>query len=247
MPQCKLCQKNVLELKQSHFIPAGFYRTMTKSSGGYISVTQKTASNTEVQVKALLLCACCEQRLNKNGEHWVLNNYFKDSKFHILDNLLKIKPVCENGDDKYYDVAGNAGIDIEKIVYFAASIFWRGAVHSWKFPGSKEDPSIKLGQGYLEGLRFVLLGEESFPAKASLGVFISPKPVSDGVILPQRANRTGAHFIRHGFFVPGITFILCLGQKIPDEIKSQCAAKKKILILSRGGEKLVRELREKVL
>jgi len=96
---------------------------MTRSSAGYTSATQKVASNTSQQVKELLLGDCCEQLLEKNGEGWVLKNYFKDGKFPILDNLTKVHPAIIKGNTKYLDTQSNPEINTEKMIYFAASVF----------------------------------------------------------------------------------------------------------------------------
>jgi len=241
MPICALCKQPVSALRESHLIPAGFYRQMTRSSGGYTSATKEAAGNTSQQVKELLLGDCCEQRLEQNGEGWVLKNYSKDGKFPILNNLVKVHPILTKGDTKYFNLASNADIDIEKIVYFAASVFWRAGAHSWKFP-TASPYSIQLGP-YLESLRLFLLGQSGFPANASLGIFVSPNPLHDGVIFPQRAHRTGDHFMRHGFFVPGMTFVLCTGKTIPSGVTDECAARTKTLMLGTVGENLARQLR----
>lgn len=215
---CGLCKESVQSLKESHFIPARFYRAMTRSHNGYTSATPRIATNTSRQVWSYLLCGDCEGKFNKKGEDWVLKNYL---------NISQIK-----------------NIDVQKLVYFATSIFWRASAYSWHLPvGQPSVYPLQFGP-YSEKLRNFLMGNSPFPDEASLGIFISQNPQHDCVIFPEEGDRISGGFRRYAFFIPGITFVLCLGQKIPSDLKNECAAHKNVLIRREEGEILARGKRK---
>ena len=72
--ECRLC-KLTAELKNSHFIPAAFYKAAKRSDPNQedpIVVTKNVVLQTSKQATAHLLCGECEDRFNKSGEKWTL-------------------------------------------------------------------------------------------------------------------------------------------------------------------------------
>lgn len=243
MPTCIFCKIEHASLIDSHLIPAGFYRQMTKSHQGYTSATEKRATNTSQQVRQKLLCSECEEKFNKNGEDWILKNYWSGQKFPLLDEIAKLTPASKKANISHFFITPSTSkIDLQKMVYFAASVFWRASVSSWSFPAGKTIYGpLELGP-YSEKLHTFLSGG-MFPNNTSLGIFIAPYPKQDGIIFPQKANREDGGFIKYGFFIPGVSFILCVGKKIPDAIKNESASHNNVLMLSMAGENLAIGLR----
>jgi hypothetical protein len=103
-------------------------------------------------------------------------------------------------------------------VYFAASVIWRAAARTWTFLDYRD--SLSLGP-YFEDFRIYLLGERGFPDRAAvcLNVWTDPAEVS---VLPRTLAAEG--YRQHNFSIPWITFRLYVGQHIPNEIRSACAA-----------------------
>lgn len=67
-----------------------------------------------------------------------------------------------------YNAAEIPGIDCQKLIYFAVSVFWRAGAHEWPWQG--EYVYSEFGS-YLEPMRLFLLDEESFPAGMALSVW----------------------------------------------------------------------------
>src|SRR5207248_2015249 len=79
-------------------------------------------------------------------------------------------PVHQNAKHSTYSVANIPAIDIEKLGYFALSLFWRAAVHSWSMTGSRSD-RLEFGS-YEEEMRKYLVGVDSFPENVVLFIVV---------------------------------------------------------------------------
>lgn len=154
---CRLCGQNA-ELQDSHLLPKAFYKLAWAAGGrnpNPIVVTPKVALKTSRQVSDYLLCRDCEERFNKGGEKWIVENCWRGETDFPLNAALKAAtPIAGSKPDlMIYFGASIPAIDLERIVYFAASVFWRAAVNDWG-----ENP-IKLDLGpYEDSLRRFLLG-----------------------------------------------------------------------------------------
>jgi hypothetical protein len=104
-------------------------------------------------------------------------------------------------------------IDVEKLVYFGVSIFWRAGAHTWKH--GKETVHIQLGP-YLEPLRLFLLDQSPFPGRMalSLRVFSNNIMALSGYD-PSSVRRAGCQL--HLFSIPGLVFSLLVGQRVSHE------------------------------
>jgi hypothetical protein len=106
-------------------------------------LTPKGALQTSKQIKTRLLCSECEQRFSKHGETWVLARCLQaDGSFPLAALLASRLPDVSlpTSPTRVYYAAAIPEINIMALTYFAASIFWRGAVHPWKSDGTVPVP-----------------------------------------------------------------------------------------------------------
>jgi hypothetical protein len=177
---------------------------------------------TSRQVKTFLLCADCEQRLNRNGEGWMLRNCCRaPEEFRLRDTLLRCSPGYDDGQISVYAARNIAEVDIAKLVYFAVSVFWRAAVSSWVVELTRLEP-LQLGPNYSEQLRLFLLEESDFPAHAAITteVLAFHEVRLGSAVFPYGGRKGEFHFYR--FAVPGVRFDLFVGKRIPAEARRMC-------------------------
>lgn len=222
--ECRLC-KQPRELLNSHFIPAAFYKTARKSdpSGEHpIVVTKNIVMQTSKQATAPLLCAECEDRLNKFGEKWTLaSSWQSDGSFGLRTTVRSRPPSYSKPGFTIYDTAGLAGVDQERLAFFGASIFWRASINEWHLvePG----PKLDLGP-YREELRLFLLGKADFPANAALVLSISAEAdvrASAMAIFPYYKNHN-KDCRQYNFTMNGLTFDLFVGKSLPLAYRGMC-------------------------
>ncbi|MGA2150510.1 MAG: hypothetical protein ABSH49_36790 [Bryobacteraceae bacterium] len=185
-------------------------------------VNKRKYFRTSRQMWAHLLCRECEQRFSRNGEQWVSENGFRGQGNFRLQSVLKNStPVGRNQSSQYF--GGNAlqGVDMDQLCYFAASVFWRAAVHRW---GGEE--YIDLGPIYAEQFRRFLIGEADFPANAVLVIHVSSadKPM-EGAFAPSGGKVLGTPYHQYTFFLPGMLFTLAVGGRIPSGLRAICAVR----------------------
>jgi hypothetical protein len=112
---------------------------------------------------------------------------------------------------KVYEVGGLLGVKVQQYLYFAASVFWRASARSWSHDG-RLIYQIDLGSLYLQQFREYLLGTAPFPSNARLFVHVrSDDSAGFATVFPCTSRIKGT--LRHKFCVPGILFILFLGQQ----------------------------------
>src|SRR5207244_3024877 len=92
------------------------------------------------QMKAHLLCACCEDRFNKNGESYVMNYCNRPgSGFKLHDLVLTVPPEIDQPGLKMYPTASIPEIEGPKLAYFVMSVLWRGSVQRWKWGKDEQE------------------------------------------------------------------------------------------------------------
>ncbi len=227
METCKLCLKFVAKLEDSHFLSAGIYRRMrdlTAKNPNPMLLTPKGALQTSKQIKTPLLCSECEQRFSKHGENWVLARCLQaDGSFPLAALLASRAPdvFLPTTPTRVYYAAGIPKINAAALTYFAASIFWRGAVHPWKSDGTVPVP---LGPLFEEQLRQYLMGLQPFPKDSfSLWVVVREGKEIDRLTYEPAGNRIGKlHSYR--FPMPGLCFMLYVGRNSPEYIREKCFA-----------------------
>jgi hypothetical protein len=107
-----------------------------------VFINDKLEKQLPSQASAYLLCEECEKRLCENGEKWVLEHCYRGrGSFALHDTLLKYSPYARVDGFMGFDVATVRDIDSNKLSYFAASVFWRSAVHDW-YLGNHSCPAI---------------------------------------------------------------------------------------------------------
>jgi hypothetical protein len=124
-------------LRDSHLLPAGVLRLLSddglKNPNPYL-MSLGNVGQTSSQAKQYLLCHECEQRFNLNGETLVINQcYHEETRSFPLRDLLKThEPILAGPQGGAYDASKISEIDIEKLVYFSASVMWRASLRQWR-------------------------------------------------------------------------------------------------------------------
>jgi hypothetical protein len=110
-------------------------------------------------------------------------------------------------------------IDMEALVYFAASVFWRAAVHDWGCP----EQQLRLGSRYQEELRQYLLGRAPFPTHAALLIVVSDATELLEIGAFPFGGKVGGMYHSYQFNIPGVEFTLSLGLRLPEFCRRICA------------------------
>lgn len=217
--KCKLCGL-LKELCDSHYLPKGMYKAVRakelKNPNPVMGVNGKLKQVSD-QYRGLVLCADCEQHFNVNGERWVVANtpHAPTAPFALQDALRPLGPIRIEEDLNVYDISKVNAFNVQKLIYFGISIFWRGAVHEWQTSVTgQRAPEVNLG-AYEEPIRRFLLGENSFPANVALKLDVWPftnvLQALNPVVTEQRPEGP-----RYWFYVPGLIFFLYVGTRIPE-------------------------------
>lgn len=208
--KCRLCLEQ-RELQRSHLLPKALYRLIGSGTDPDHPDTVQLSSNSikksSEQVWRHLLCSECEDRLNKNGEKWVLHNcYCGRGVFRLRAALQDRTPLHSEPDVRVYSAVAT---EIAQLVYFCLSVIWRASVVDWWCRGEKYE-AIRLGHMYQEEIRKYLFAPDHIPEGVSVTVEVSalPKPkLAFSLPVPIRI----AHRLCHRFYVPGILFEAIVG------------------------------------
>lgn len=223
MEQCKLCLRYVARLEKSHFIPAGVYRILRdegeKNPNPWL-LTRSQSVQTSWQMRAPLLCFDCEQRLCKQGETWVLAHCLrKDGSFPLASTLASKSPDLSSAETttNIYYASKIPQINVDAITYFAASIFWRGSIHSWNEDGTAP---VRLGP-FQEHFRQYLMGLRPFAKDSSLWVAVRQGKEVDRLTYAPFGERQGSIHV-YKFPMPGLAFMLAVSKNIPSNLRDRC-------------------------
>lgn len=223
--ECALCRELRL-LCDSHLIPAAALAMLlspTLKSPHPIHVSDDQHYTTSQPLKHYLLCAECEGRFHSRGEDWMLSHCHRaEDDFKLRELLLATRPFFIAADGlTIYRGASVPTLKPEQLTYFALSVFWRAAVHTWKC--GLRLTGIDLGP-YLESLRLFLLDLAPFPQSMALVVRISSLTEwVPNVNYPETADNSHG-FRLHGFTIPGLSFFLLVGARLPAEALEYCTA-----------------------
>jgi hypothetical protein len=200
-------------------MPAGILKALRQPdipNPDPVMVTPRIVVQTSRPVKSHLLCRDCENLFSKKGEQWVIANMARPDSFPLYETINKATPVDEDDQIAIYRGSQIQGVALNKLVFFALSVFWKSAVHKW----GRGVPRLALGP-YEEPIGKFLLGEVDFPPNIAIALFVLPsRPILDAAVLPCRASATEYHEFR--FYIPGIEFRLCTGQRIPSSVRRRC-------------------------
>jgi hypothetical protein len=236
---CALC-KAIDQLYRSHCLPAASYKHLQDPGDPtHIILSSEKHYRTSKQVWDYLLCRSCEDRFSNKGERWVVSNGFHASgTFPLHSDLKSAQALCKVGDGWAFSGRATAAVEVEKLTYFAASVFWRAAIHDWQF----EERLVFCR--YQEEFRQYLLGEADFPQNAALIIHVSdtPKPLAIATF-PVGGKIDGTYY-RYDFRLPGLLFTLFLGQRMPRAARILCAVRspERMIFLSNKTEAHVEEM-----
>lgn len=240
---CKLCLEDK-ELCDSHYMPKRLYaflQAKQMKNPNPLVLSGKSTKQVSDQLRGYVFCEDCEDLFNKNGENWVLANIPRDygAPFPLQDALRPEKPLAIWQDVNLYDGSPIEAFDMDKLVYFGLSIFWRGAAHDWKSRRGRSAPKVDLCD-YFEPLRLFLLKRSAIPDDVVLSVHLWPytKVLQAAFpVYPLRAGRWQSYW----FYVPGIFFMLHFGKNVPVEARQRSAhGKKKIINVDLESGKFIR-------
>ena len=117
-------------LCDSHLAPAGLYRYCKAAELGPVRITPREIAVANVEVTAPLLCQQCENRLNHEGENWLLPKLATiDRKFPFYDLLVTVPPDTAEDGSAAYAYSRNEKIGYRKLTNFALGVFWKASVH----------------------------------------------------------------------------------------------------------------------
>ena len=226
--KCKLCGEERL-LCDSHYLPKGLYKTAGASATGLknpnpvmnINGVLKQISD---QYRGYVLCESCETLFTKQGESWVLANLPKQygDPCALQDALAPLTPTSSGQRWERYNVLQVHEFDIQKLIYFGMSIFWRSAVHDWKTSAGQKAPLVDLG-AYEEPVRNFLLGNAPFPDDVVLAIDIWPYKDVLPLLHPVVNEQLPQGVRRYWFYVPGLHCVLFTGANIPKDARESAA------------------------
>jgi len=169
-----------------------------------------------LQLRQPLLCKLCEQRFNNGGERWMAVNCARSTAKSKIQNALETAtPFHISGPVRVYSCHSIPEVDANRIIYFATSVFWRAAVAPWD-----GQPLLDLGP-YERQFADYLLSLSQFPRSGGLVVTVNDQATTKlSMIAPH--GKTGPGFHQYSFFIPGLTFDLFVGGKLPSLLDRSC-------------------------
>jgi hypothetical protein len=221
--KCKLCL-GTKELCDSHYLPKSIYRSgLAKElkNPNPVVIANGQWKQISDQLRGYVFCAGCEEKLNKNGETWVMARtpHRYEEIFPLQKALLAIERLAFQERLDVYQVRGKEGFDLDQLIYFGLSVFWRGSVHHWKSTGGAYAQQISLGE-YEEPLRLFLLGKGSLPGGVVLTVDVWPYSSRHQISYPVEEFHM-KQCRRYWFVVPGLLYRLYLEETIPAGVKNR--------------------------
>ncbi len=209
---CPLCLK-FGELCESHYMSRFNYkltRAVQLRNPNPVSISAGKATQSQSQVKDYVLCPDCEKKINIKGESWVVNRIPKGygEPFPLQEALLGHDYLDLGGGNWIFQGKGIAEFDMDKLVYFAASIFWRGAAHVWPAIDGDEIQRVNIGS-HQECLRKFLLDGTLLPEDLTITVYVWPfEYVPQAVWWPTQLSED-----QYWFYIPGLAFVLQYGDR----------------------------------
>lgn len=222
--RCALCRFD-RELQESHLLPRAIYcdlRSPGLPNPNPIFGTPEETGPRQDQFKTYLLCTDCEDRFNRDGEKWVLENGYRLKRpSRIFEKMSAATPLPEHASGTIYAGASIPDLDMQSLTYFGVSVFWRASLRVW-IVGGKLVAMVDLGP-YGEQLRRYLLGGSDFPRDMVLWTAVSRRPDPPPVMSFPVGERKSEGFHQHTFEIPGQSFMLMVGRHIPASTRALCA------------------------
>jgi hypothetical protein len=205
---CKLCLQEK-DLQNSHLMPRALYVKArgSGSSGNQdpFVMTIEGGKQSSYQTKDYVLCRECEDRMNRNGEKYVMGLVTKQNgAFPLLEALSSVKPTAKGPLWEMYSAVDTPNIDRAQLAYFAISIFWRASVHRW-VQEDGEQIRLDLGNRYNEEIRKYLMEESSVPRNAYLQLTVCSDLLNQRSFFFPKENEK-VHNRGVAFVARGLTF-----------------------------------------
>jgi hypothetical protein len=219
---CKL-HLGLSELKLSHFLPAGAYRLLVPDGSEIhqpLLMTNQVAMFISLQMRDYVLCADCEKRFDQGGEDYVISQMKGSRGFPLLERL-HVSPAADFSLKEGVYAGKHLGIDTKKFAYFALSVAWRSAVHTWPSIRGHVPDSVELGH-FQEPIRQFLLGEMPFPEQLTVLTTACTDEYSQHAMYAP-TNMIGAPTPGISFLACGIHFLILMGSTTPPGIMGLCS------------------------
>lgn len=158
----------------------------------------------------------------------MLKHCWRNETTFPLYEILRAAGPSPKSEPKFlvYEGATIPGVEVEKMCYFAASIFWRAAAHEWQY---LDPPPTKLELGSLEEKLRTYLRGGAFPRNPVMIAVVSSGMESLRnmmITFPFLATRDpGKGFTQYRFTVPGFTFQMFTGYNIPVGLRAMCSVR----------------------
>lgn len=143
--------------------------------------------------------------------------------FRLRDLLLGSQPSAHGENTSAFSAARIDGIDVDALVYFSVSVFWRASARSWSVRGTTFHP-IRLGF-YRDQLRLFLLEKAPFPKHCSLTVWVPGQQVPLRAVRFAQTHRV-TDFYAHSIYLPGLYLQLNVGQQLGGSIRRGCVVRR---------------------
>lgn len=176
--------------------------------------------STSKEIRQNLLCADCETRFSR-AEKFCSEVFMQaDGQFPLRDVLLGAEVIAEDRRSSVRRGTVLGDEQVHKLTYFALSVFWRGSVTKWKYEG-RELKKNHLGEKYEGLLRRYLLGEAQVPDSMSLMILLSKAAKPMPFLHAPISSRYHGYY-NHHFSIPGMQFVLTVGQVRPKGCDELC-------------------------
>lgn len=238
---CRLCGVHG-SIALSHLIPRAVFdiiRSADPDQRAPIMMTDKLTVMKHGQIKDYLLCQSCEKRFNENGEKYAVSMMHTPKGFKLLE-ILKNSPEKSFPIESETAYAGaELGLDMEKLAYFAISVFWRAGVNQWPSKMTLNPVySIDLGP-CLASMREFLMGG-TFPDGIALRITVATDVFSQGYAYFP-AITVGIPVRSFGFLCCGILFELFISDPMMPPFDRFCSVR------ARRRPIILRDLSDKTL
>ena len=215
MGVCALCRREKV-LQDSHYIPRSFHRRSHSNKNGKpqepVWLDSSKALYQAAQIKTYLLCSDCEQRFSELGESWSASCSLQlDGSFPLRDLLQQRAPAYVGSESLWYLGAMYPELRVKELNYFAASVFWRGAVNSWTKKNT--GPELSLPGQVVEDLRLFLLADSELPDRLSMILEVHRHP--EAMFNFPRGSSHAERGTWLTFTVYGLTFYLVFPSSYP--------------------------------
>jgi hypothetical protein len=234
--KCRLCLQQG-ELQYSHLLPKALYRLVGSGTDSAhpdtVQITLNSRRKSSEQARRHLLCACCEQRLNENGEKWVLHNCYRGrGRFRLREELRNRVALDSESDIEVYSASE---AEAAKLAYFCLSVLWRASLCDWPRRGQTYH-AIDLGP-YQEAIRRYLRGETGTPQHVAVTLILSQLNIPVlAFSFPVSYRVDECHC--HKFHIPGMSFVAAAGKEVPHSWVEICILRSphRPIFVSKAGD-----------